>query len=295
MINIFKTPMAMVIRKYSPEILTGLGIVGFIGSTIMACKATAEVGEVLDEHKEEMNSIKDLQDNYDYEKKEIVKEKTNVFVRTSTKMVKLYAPAVGLGVFGTTCVLGGHGILRKRNAAISAAYAFLSNKFKDYRGQVKEELGEAKDREFYHGIKMEKITFEEVNEDGKKKKVTQEVAILDPTNGMSKYAKVFNSDSTKWQSDRSYNRAFLMNMQQWFNDRLKTQGHVFLNEVYDALGIPRTKEGTVVGWVYQDDPTYGDNYIDFGIYNLVNQDTINGYSDEYFLDFNVDGLIWDLI
>lgn len=296
MINIMNTKAALVLRKYAPEILTGLGIAGFIGSTIMACKATSEVGEVLENHKDEMAKIKKAEEEYDYTKNEIVKMKTDKLIKTSFELVRLYAPTAGLAVFGTTCVLGSLGVMRKRNAAIGAAYALVSGKFNEYRDRVRKEFGEDKDKELYHGVKKEVVTVEEEDENGKKKKVKKEIAVVDPASGISPYAKVFDDASRKWVDNAELNLVFLRNAQSWFNDRLREKGNVFLNEVYDYLGLPRTKEGAVVGWVINGPDS--DNYIDFGIYSLENQakrDFINGYEPNVFLDFNVDGIIYDLI
>ena len=71
-------------------------------------------------------------------------------------------------------------------------------------------------------------------------------------------------------------------------------------DVYDMLGIPRTKAGQIVGWLYRpEDPNYkGDNHVDFGIYDYtkeINRDFVNGYERTILLDFNVDGPIYDLI
>lgn len=296
MINIMNTKAAMMIRKYAPEILTGLGIAGFIGSTVLACKATSEVSEVLDDHKKEMETIKEVEYKYDYSKQEIVKLKSEKLVKTGFEIVKLYAPATGLAVFGTTCVLGGHGIMRKRNAALGAAYAFVSGKFNEYRDRVRDQFGEEKDKELYHGLKKETITVEEEDENGKKKKVKKEIAVVDPAAGISPYAKVFDDASEKWVNSAELNLSFLRRAQDWFNDKLNINGHVFLNEVYDYLGIPRTSAGAVVGWVKGSND--GDDYIDFGVYSIENQekrDFINGYEPNIFLDFNVDGVIYDLI
>lgn len=296
MINIFKTRAGMTIRKYAPEILTGLGIAGFVTSTIFACKATSKVEKVLDEHKKEMNNLNKTETRYDYPKNEIVKAKAEVLGKTSLELVKLYSPAVGFGIFGVTCVLGGHGIMRKRNAAIGAAYALVSSQFKEYRDRVKEQLGEGKDRQFLYGLKEETVTVEETDENGKTKKVKKTVEVVDPTAGISPYAKIFDDGNLKWQNDPFLNLAFLKDQQNWMNDKLRVNGVVFLNEVYDALGFPRTSEGQLVGWVLDGDNS--DNYIDFGIYALENQanrDFINGYDTGIFLDFNVDGIVYDLI
>ena len=73
---------------------------------------------------------------------------------------------------------------------------------------------------------------------------------------------------------------------------------MFLNEVYDMLGIDRTKAGNIVGWIYDEKNPVGDNYIDFGIYNVDserNRAFVNGYERNILLDFNVDGNILEMI
>lgn len=70
-----------------------------------------------------------------------------------------------------------------------------------------------------------------------------------------------------------------------------------MNEVYEMLGFPITKAGASVGWIYNKDEPVGDNFVDFGIYNLNSQkahDFVNGYERSIVLDFNVDGPIIDM-
>jgi hypothetical protein len=87
----------------------------------------------------------------------------------------------------------------------------------------------------------------------------------------------------------------LRGQQQYANDLLHARGYVFLNDVYDMLGIDRTKEGQIVGWVYNKNNEVGDNFVDFGILE-TNRETEDGsYEPAILLDFNVDGNILDLI
>lgn len=91
---------------------------------------------------------------------------------------------------------------------------------------------------------------------------------------------------------------FLRRQQDYANEMLKARGHLFLNEVYDLLDIPRSKAGQVVGWVYdKNGNTKGDNYVDFGLYrnDLGTRRFVNGLEYNILLDFNVDGVIYDLI
>lgn len=290
---------ALVAQKFSPEILTGLGIASGIGCVITACRATLKVDDILLDHQAveyKIDEALELSTN-EYTYADSKKDRALAKVQTAGHIVKNYAPAIGLGALSITCILGAHGVLSKRNAALSAAYSLIQGKFQDYRGRVRQELGDAKDKQFYYGLKAQEVTIEEVNpETGRKKKVKKEILVKDP-NGYSKYAKCFDEGSPCWQPDPELNLLFLRCKQNYANDLLHARGHIFLNEIYDALGIPRTSEGAVVGWVLTDDGTT-DNFIDFGIYSVENQmaaDFVNGYESNIWLDFNVDGVIYDLI
>lgn len=105
----------------------------------------------------------------------------------------------------------------------------------------------------------------------------------------------FNQDCAHWSTNPERNTYFLMSQQDYFNDLLRNRGHLYLNEVYDALGIPRTKAGQLVGWVYDEKNPIGDNYVDFGIDEERNQDFANGKTPNALLVFNVDGIIIDKI
>jgi len=108
---------------------------------------------------------------------------------------------------------------------------------------------------------------------------------------VSDYARFFNSASIHWTKSSEHNLMFLRLIQRHCNDLLKARRHLFLNEVYDQLDIPRTKAGQVVGWIYDEKNPMGDNFVDFGIYNLRNENFVNGYESSILLDFNVDGNI----
>lgn len=112
-------------------------------------------------------------------------------------------------------------------------------------------------------------------------------------NCISDYARFFDEVCSGWSKDPEYNLMFLRSQEQYANDLLRAKGHLFLNEVYDMLGIPRTKAGQVVGWCVKS-PFY-DGYVDFGINDERNSDFVNGNTNVALLDFNVVGNILDMI
>ena len=99
----------------------------------------------------------------------------------------------------------------------------------------------------------------------------------------SKYARIFDESSVNWSKDQKANLMFLKYQQTYATDLLKKKGTVFLNEVYEMLGIPRSQEGCVVGWHYDKKNSIGDNYIDFGLNDIIKSSIV--------LDFNVDGRV----
>ena len=286
--------------KHSPEILAGVGVVGVVGSLVLACKATTKLSDVLEESKEQLDKIKEVAADPAYEEKytqdDAKKDTTITYVQTGVKVVKLYAPSVILCASSLGCLLASNNILKKRNAALSAAYMTVDKSFKEYRKRVADRFGEEVEKEIRYNIKAEEIT--KVDENGNE--VTETVKVMDGTddpNSYSDYARFFDESCAAWQNDAEYNLTFLKAQQQYANDLLKAKGRLFLNEVYRMLGIDETKAGQVVGWVYNPDNPTGDNFVDFGIYNMQRERVrafVNGYEPNILLDFNVDGVIWNL-
>ena len=291
----------MKVRKYSPEILAGVGVVGVVASTIMACKATTKLNDILEESKEQLEQIKTVAVDPAYADKytedDAKKDTTITYVQTGVKVAKLYAPSVILCTSSLGCLLASNNILKKRNAALSAAYMTVDKSFKEYRRRVAERFGDEVEKEIRYNIKAKEITT--VDEEGNEVKETVKVmeGADDPTT-YSDYARFFDESCPAWQNDPEYNLTFLRAQQQYANDLLKAQGRLFLNDVYKMLGIDITKAGQVVGWVYDPDCPVGDNFVDFGIYDMSKERVrafVNGYEPNILLDFNVDGNIWDLM
>lgn len=295
----------LILKKYSPEILTAAGVIGTIGSTVLACKATLKVEDILDEAKKKSNLINAVHDgeievDAEYTDKDYSKDLLVNRTQTAVKLIKLYGPAISLGALSITAILGGQHILRKRNVAVMAAYKLCEESFNNYRSRVKDELGEEKDRQFYYGMTEETVKDKVKSKDGKTKTVTKKVEKA-PDHLYSQYARFFDEANINWDKSPEQNMYFLKMVQNQMNDKLKARGHVFLNEVYDALGFDRSEAGQLVGWVWSNDNTAmeaGDGYIDFGIFDgndYAKRAFVNGDERSILLDFNIDGMIYDLI
>lgn len=298
-------------RKHSPEILVTAGVVGTVASAVMACKATTKVSDILDEAKSQVDDVHKVLENCDnyselYTEQDAKKDLTIIYAHTGIKLVKQYAPAVALGILSLGCIITSNNILRKRNIALAAAYATVDKGFKEYRGRVVERFGEAVDRELKYNVKAKKITETVVDEEtGKEKKVKKTIEVAEFASEYARFFEEYTSDgkgntfkNPYWEETPEYTLMFLKAQQQYANDILRAKGFLFLNDVYKMLGLPESKAGQIVGWVYNEENPVGDNYVDFGIYTGGTQnysDFIYGTDGAILLDFNVDGNIWDLM
>lgn len=288
------------VKKHSPEILMVAGIAGTIVGTVLACKATTKVSEIIEEKNKNIEDVHTCLEEKpkEYTEEDSKKDLTIIYAQTGVKLFKLYAPAIGVMALSFASIIAGHKVLKKRNVAIAAAYAVIDKSFKQYRKNVIEEFGEGVDQQMRFGLKSKEI--KKKDKDGKTVKETEYYIDPEgnPLDNISEYARFFDAASENFAKDPEYNMMFLRRQQDYANEMLKARGHLFLNEVYDLLDIPRSKAGQVVGWVYdKNGNTKGDNYVDFGLYRN-DQGTrrfVNGLEYNILLDFNVDGVIYDLI
>ena len=268
------------LKKHSPEILVVAGVVGTVASAVMACHATTKLDSVLEKSKKDIDAIHKCAENEElateYSKDDAKKDLTIVYVQAGVKVAKLYAPAVALGTLSIASIVASHNILKKRNVALAAAYATVDKTFKEY-------------------IKAKK--FEETVTDpdsGKEKKVKSTVDVAAPST--NDYARFFDDTCEAYESNMDYNLMYLRSQQNLANDKLKANGYLFLSDVYDQLGIKRTKMSQTVGWIYKPEGNEnGDNFVDFGILETNRETENGGYEKAILMEFNVDGPILDLI
>lgn len=278
------------LNYYKPEILLGVGIVGLVTSTVMAVKATPKAELILEESKERVEEIVDSEVKSFTKKRQL----TSAHLSTASKVVRTYLPSVMVGTLSIGCILGSHRILKQRNVALASAYTLLEEGFNKYRERVVDRYGEEVDLEMRHGFKTKRIETSVTDDKGKVKNVNSDEQVMDP-NDVSIYARFFDETSSQWVPTHEYNLLYLKSQQNYYNDLLKTRGHVFLNEVYEALGIPHSQAGAIVGWKLDKN---GDNFIDFGIFDIHREGSrefVNGYERAILLDFNVDGVIYNKI
>jgi hypothetical protein len=300
-------------KQHSPEILVIGGVVGVVASAVMACKATTKIHPILEETKmiseaihagiekgEAPCNLEDGSVSVEPYSEELGKKDLAVtYAKAGLNLARVYAPAVILGAASITCILAGHNILHKRNAALTAAYAIIDNDFKGYRSRVIERFGEELDRELKYNIKAQEIEETVVNEDGTESTVKKTVnGITTGPNMPSVFARCFAEGTPGWQRNPQDSLIYLRQQQNYLTNRLQSRGHLFLNEVYETLGYAITEAGNAVGWVYDPNNETLENFIDFGIYDSNDERKIafvNGDEKNIWLDFNIDGNVWELM
>ena len=290
------------VKKASPTLLiVGGAIIGVVAIVDYCKKSINEAAPIIEESNEKIDIIEEnaREELVEPNKEEISKIKKS----TAVKLCKVYARPVGLTVVSAVMIGGSHYILKKRNVALAAAFTAVDSGFKMYRQRVIERFGDEVDKELRYNIKKHTIEEKYIDpETGEERIKETEVGVIetDPNdpNKYSIYARFFDQYCTEWSKSPEYNLTFLRARQAEANQILQRDGYLFLNTVYDMLGIPRSKAGQVVGWVYKEDNPVGDNFVDFGIYDVrrsANRDFVNGYENVILLDFNIDGDILDYL
>ena len=289
------------IKKHSSEILVAAGIGTGIVAAIVACKQTIKANDIVAEARKSLQNIEDTKElaannEVEYTEENEQEDRKTIGMQVAVGMVKTYALPVGLGILSVTCILAGHHILKKRNVALAAAYSALSTDFMNYRKRVVNKYGKDVDFMLKNGLEKQIVANQVIDPETGEVKETKEEVLTYEGDKLSQYARVFDEvGSTQWTPSADHNRAFLLMEQNYLNERIRTRGYIFLNEVYERLGFRPTKAGSVVGWVYQNADYEG---IDFGIFTAHTQkaaEFLEGTEPSIILDFNVQGDILSLV
>lgn len=272
----------LVLSKHAPTILTAAGTAGFIGTTILASKATLKLEETISEEAALLVKVHEAHEAGKLEDKDALHDKVILYTRMTTKLAKLYAPALILGAASIVSLATGHGIMLKRNASLAAAYAAVDQAFKTYKKKVESKFGKDAVIDALVSTAEEDLT---------KNELTMEAIVA--VDGVSPYGVIFDETNNNWSADEDLSMLHLKCQQQYANDILQTRGHIFLNEVYKMLGFPHTPAGAVTGWVKGN----GDDFVDFNIFEgtFEGEDEKGRTVTKWALDFNVDGVMYDKI
>lgn len=292
--------MKLKVEKNLPDIMTVVGAGMVVGSFVAACRQTLKAEEVLKKADEDLKKIEyaaDISSDEEYTDDDIHNDKIKVYTRTGIELVKIYAVPVSFCVAGLGLMIGSNKILKDRNAALQLAYSNLLATYNAYQAKVAETIGEDKEFALRSGIEKGEVSYLDEND---KEKTLKNAKIVSDGMQYSMYARVFDESCANWSRNPTANLTFLRAQQNYANDKLRADGHLFLNDVYQMLGFKKTPEGQIVGWIWDPEDDNIDSYVDFGIYDKIfkssaKRDFINAYEPCIWLDFNVDGVVYDLI
>lgn len=200
--------------KHTPEILTGVGIVGMFTTTVLAVTATPKALRLIEEKKEQ-EQIDELP------VLEVVKVAW-----------KPYIPAAVTATLSTACLIGASSVSNRRNAALAAAYALSKADFKEYKEKVVEVIGEKKEQQV-----REEVSQKKVNENPSGNNV-----VYITGKGSTKF---FDPQSGRWfEHDIEKIRKAVNKL----NRDMLSDNYISLNEFYDEIGLAHTDLGDRMGW-----------------------------------------------
>ena len=285
------------ISKHAPTILSVTASAGVIATGYLAWKAGTRFEDVegrdWDRRKECLRNA-DIIPDEDVPK---IERKNRILFILDT--VRTIAPAAIVGAATITMIYFSNSISKKRLAAMGAAYATLQTAFDGYKRTMVEALGkESVDKILKPKLPNVGKSAEEIlSSDNKSDAAHVSDAVVNSIKALSPYARIIAEESsTCWDPNEDYTSQNISAVQLWANRRLERKGHLFLNEVFDQLGLSRTREGAVVGWLKNGE---GDGYVSFGDFDAsiyrVPSDDYTRVDSNFIVDFNVDGVSWDQI
>lgn len=275
-------------QKNSPTILFAVGVTGAVTATVLACRATLKAQPVVDHWKKDLvdleaHASRSRQLDADTYKRDLA----HMHMINVAKVAKLYIPATTVGIVSLACLTRSHIILKQREAALTTAYVGLQTFLEGYRSRVRKAIGAEEEERVYYAA----TPVELVEDDGKNG--TKKVYGSTP-NVMSPYSVYFDERNMNWQDAAEYNVNFIRIQEQLLTDRLRSKGSLFLNDVYDRLGILdengvpfNTEQGQLCGW-HVDHPD-SDDFVEIRI------TPVHDFHGTLLLDFNVAGLVYKML
>lgn len=294
-------PLARKLSPKAPVAMLAGGVALIVGGTGYACvRSVKKMPAILDDLAEERETIvvrAEEEEGFDPKK-----ETAKAYLRKLPEVGKVYAVPAAMLASGVALTVGAHNVQAKRVAMAYTAYNSLMTTFSEYRSRVVEAEGSDKDLLYLHGEREETVIEQKETKSGKVTEKEKQVKVFGSGDGDDLYHKCFSMlTSTQWRNDPDYNLQFVTSCQRIANQKLKAQGYLFLDEVYELLGfdLEGFSNAKIVGWIDDEDA-----FIDFRIFcpnapwdeQAANRAVLKGqrYCDsEIYLDFNCDGIIID--
>lgn len=220
--------------KHAPELFMYAGIAGTAVATVIACKKTAKVEEIIDDHKEQLKEIKD--NASEIPMNEYRKEIAKVYATTGLKVTRNYIFPAALFTVSVASILHGKNLYKKWYVDTSAALAAMTADYNDLYDNLVEQVGEEKAKEIKAGIITEEIEETVVGKNGKEKVVKKKVKrVIDKG---SYWTLHYNKDTAdEWVNDMEINYSILKGKvgQMQNNIAVRETGHLFWWEAVEYL------------------------------------------------------------
>lgn len=205
--------------KNSPTILTTLGVVGVVTTSVSAGQATIKATKIL----EDAGPIKDFK-NWDKDKKlQIVKD-----------LGVIYAPTIIMGAATVTSIIFANRIASKRTAVLASLYSLSEKALDNYKLKADEIIGAKKMQKVKDEVEYDRLI-----------PMDQVGSIYNTGHGNSLFFNTF--DGRYFRSDIEYVRKVINDL----NFELLNSMFVSLNEFYADMGLERSTIGDMVGWTIE--------------------------------------------
>ena len=271
-------------KRHAPELLVGSGIIAFGVSVYEAIKGTVKATEILEERDANIEAVEKCAEESDivYTSDDEEKDRKNIKIKTTWKLVKAYAPAVLTFIIAIALVLAGFKIIHARNVGLAAAFKTLEQKYEN--------------REKY--LPQEQPTTAELLAEGKTdaeiKEAKAEARRVFVDN--HRYCIIYDDRFDSWTTDAAFNAFKIKCAEKYVTEKLQEGREVLLLDATRILGIPdkiaiEELNANVVGWWPSHDGST-DNKGDFGLNEPQNLDFIYAHDPVAILNFNVDGIVY---
>lgn len=206
----------LLLKKYSPTILTVVGATGVVATSVLSVKATPKALQLIEEAKQEKGE------------ELTIKETVQV-------AWKPYIPAVLTGFSTIACIFGANFLNSRSQASLMSAYALLDRTYKEYRNKVIDIHGGEKELSL-----REELIKDKYNDEVIKTKYDNEI-------GEDEERTIFFDNNSSRFFVSTMTR--VMEAECKFKEAVEWKGYGCLNQYYDMLGIPRVDFGYQLGWI----------------------------------------------
>lgn len=237
------------IKHNSSTILTCMGVVGVVGTTIMAVKATPKAMELIDDAKNEKGE-------------DLTKLEVMVVVAPA------YIPSTLIGVGTIACIIGSNVLNKRQQAALTSAYIMLNRSYNNYKSKLIELYGKETDDKIQQEIMKDKIN--------SKPPIISSGSAFYGSTGLEQVCDSEKALFYDTLSERYFESTILdvYAAEYHLSRNFMLMGCVTPNDFYDFLGIPQTPDGDSVGWSME----YGYVWLDFDHVKTVMDDGLTCYS-----------------